>query len=152
MKLISHRGNINGQNPLEENNPQYVDNTLKLYYDVEVDLWLEDHKFYLGHDEPQYHVTMTWLVERKNNLWLHCKNLDSLNSLSNSPINFNYFWHQADDFTLTSKNYIWTYPGKKYKSKSIIVMPELDISLEQFKNILKYDCFGICSDYVGKLK
>ena len=25
----------------------------------------------------------------------------------------NYFWHQTDDFTLTSHGYIWTYPGKK---------------------------------------
>jgi hypothetical protein len=34
------------------------------------------------------------------------------------------FWHQNDDFTLTSKNYIWTYPGQPYTASSVIVMPE----------------------------
>ena len=29
---------------------------------------------------------------------------------------FNYFWHQNDKFTLTSKGYIWTFPGNKYSA------------------------------------
>jgi len=150
MKLISHRGNINGPNLLEENNPEYIDFALKLCYDVEIDLRLENNKFYLGHDEPQYYVPMIWLVERKDNLWIHCKDLDCLNNFSNSPIDFNYFWHQEDDYTLTSKNFIWTYPGKEYKSKSVIVMPEWDnMSYDELKNI---DCYGVCSDYVKMLK
>jgi len=150
MKLISHRGNIDGPNNSQENNPEYVDNALKFFYDVEVDLRLKNDKFYLGHDEPQYYVPMIWLVERKDNLWIHCKDLDCLNNFSNSPIDFNYFWHQEDDYTLTSKNFIWTYPGKKYKSKSVIVMPEWDnMSYDELKNI---DCYGVCSDYVKMLK
>jgi hypothetical protein len=150
MKLISHRGNINGPNPLEENNPEYIDFALKLCYDVEIDLRLENNKFYLGHDESQYYVPMIWLVERKDNLWIHCKDLDCLNNFSNSPIDFNYFWHQEDDYTLTSKNFIWTYPGKEYKSKSVIVMPEWDnMSYDALRNV---ECYGICSDYVGMLK
>ena len=56
---------------------------------------------------------------------------------------------------MTSKKCIWSYPGKKYNSKSIILMPELN--LFEFINcgyiVMKhYDCFGICSDYVGKIK
>jgi hypothetical protein len=23
-----------------------------------------------------------------------------------------YFWHQEDDYTITSKGFIWVYPGK----------------------------------------
>lgn len=151
MKLIAHRGNINGPDPLNENNPEFIDAAIAMGYDVEIDIRLIDHKFYLGHDDPQYHVSMTWLVKKKDNLWIHCKNLESLQSLIGSPVEFNYFWHQTDDFTLTSKKYIWTYPGKKYNYKSVIVMPELNVSLENFSKILKYDCFGICSDYVGRL-
>lgn len=150
MKLISHRGNINGPNLLEENNPEYIDFALKLCYDVEIDLRLENNKFYLGHDEPQYYVPMIWLVERKDNLWIHCKDLDCLNNFSNSPIDFNYFWHQEDDYTLTSKNFIWTYPGKEYKSKSVIVMPEWDNM--SYDSLRDADCYGVCSDYVGMLK
>ncbi len=152
MKLIAHRGNINGPNLSEENNPTYIEYAFKMDYDVEIDLRCEDHKFYLGHDQSQYQVSMSWLVERKDNLWIHCKDLDSLSILSNTPVNFNYFWHQDDDFTLTSQNYIWTYPGKSLTPRSIVVMPECSIYLEQFVDILNYKCFGVCSDYVEKLK
>jgi hypothetical protein len=151
MKLIAHRGNIEGPDTLKENHPNFIDAAMAIGFDVEIDIRLIDRKFYLGHDDPQYHVPMTWLVERKDNLWIHCKNLESLQNLISSPVDFNCFWHQTDDFTLTSKKYIWTYPGKKYNYKSVIVMPELNVSLENFSEILKYDCFGICSDYVGRL-
>lgn len=151
MKLIAHRGNVNGPVLSDENNPEYVDSAIKLGYDVEIDLRLEEHKFYLGHDEPQYYVPMTWLVSNQNNLWIHCKDLNSLNCLSNSPINFNYFWHQEDDFTLTSQNYIWTYPGKQYSLRSVVVLPENNIPLSEFKNLKDFDCYGICSDYVGEI-
>jgi hypothetical protein len=151
MKLIAHRGNIDGPNPIQENNPEYIDFTLEIGYDVELDLRCENHKFYLGHDKSQYQVPMTWLVKRKDNIWIHCKDFKSLDVLSNSPVDFNYFWHQEDDFTLTSKNYIWTYPGKEYISKSIIVMPEWKIPVDTISKISHQECFGICSDYVKKI-
>ena len=152
MKLISHRGNTDGPNPLEENRPEYIDLALKMGYDVEIDLRLDGHEFYLGHDEGQYCVPMLWLVERKDNLWIHCKDLNSLSNLSNSLVNFNYFWHQNDDFTLTSKKYIWTYPGKQFSLNSIIVVPESNTPLENLIDILDYDCFGVCSDYLNYVK
>lgn len=33
----------------------------------------------------------------------------------------NCFWHQEDDYALTSSGYIWTYPDKLLTDKSIIV-------------------------------
>ena len=42
---------------------------------------------------------------------------------------------------MTSKGYIWAYPGKQPIKESIAVLPEL------YKdNISK--CIGICSDYI----
>lgn len=152
MKLIAHRGNISGPNSDEENNPSYIDTALKMSYDVEIDLRYEDQKFYLGHDQAQYKVSQIWLIERKNNLWIHCKDLNSLSALSETEIDFNYFWHQNDDFTLTSKNYIWTYPGKQFSLNSIIVVPESNTPLENLIDILDYDCFGVCSDYLNYVK
>lgn len=152
MKLIAHRGNISGPNSVEENNPSYIDTALKMSYDVEIDLRYEDQKFYLGHDQAQYEVSEVWLIERKNNLWIHCKDLNSLSALSETEIDFNYFWHQNDDFTLTSKNYIWTYPGKSFSLKSVIVMPEWNTPLEDLIDILDYECFGVCSDYLNYVK
>ncbi len=152
MKLIAHRGNINGPNPLEENRPEYIDFAIQLGYNVEIDVRCEDHQFHLGHDESQYYVSMTWLVKRKDKLWIHCKDLKSLDILSSSPVDFHYFWHQNDDFTLTSKKYIWTYPNKHYTLNSIVVMPEWNTDLDQFSNIVNYKCFGICSDYIKKIQ
>jgi hypothetical protein len=153
MKLIAHRGNIDGPNPSKENSPEYIDFAIQLGYNVEIDVRCEDNQFYLGHNDPQYYVPMTWLVKRKDNLWIHCKDLKSLDVFSNSPVDFNYFWHQEDDFTLTSKNYIWTYPGKPYTYKSIIVMPELFVSdIDRLTDLKVYNCFAICSDYIGRIK
>jgi len=151
MKLIAHRGNLNGPNPTRENSIDYIQEAISEGFDVEIDLRYKDQRFYLGHDEPQYHVPMTWLVKWKDNLWIHCKELESLDKISNSPIDFNYFWHQEDDFTLTSKKYIWTYPGKSYTSNSVIVMPEINLDINSFNKLRTYECFGVCSDYLNKI-
>jgi hypothetical protein len=141
MILISHRGNINGRVASMENTPEYIDNAIRLNYDVEIDIWYIDGKIYLGHDEPQYEINYDWLNNRLDKLWIHCKNVDSLCWIKNT--NLHYFWHESDTVTLTSKNYIWAFPGKQPINDSISVMPEInndDIS----------KCIGICSDYVSK--
>jgi len=160
MKLIAHRGNISGPNPLRENSLDYIDEAIDLGYDVEIDIrhFEEEQRLYLGHDEGQYEVSMSWLNKRKDKLWIHCKNLNSLRLFSDSPIDFNYFWHQTDDFTLTSTGYIWTYPGKPHTSRSIVVMPETSDVLkfygnDNIVNIEDYSpSYAICSDYVEKIK
>ena len=58
---------------------------------------------------------------------------------------YNYFWHQEDTVTLTSRGHIWVYPGKQPIKNSIAVMPEL------FNDDTQY-CLGICSDYIEKYK
>jgi glycerophosphoryl diester phosphodiesterase len=153
MKLIAHRGNIDGPNPLEENRPEYIDAAIEAGFDVEVDVQYDalDKKLYLGHDGPQYQVDWSWFGRRMNNLWIHCKNLEALYEFSISTSAYDYFWHQEDDFALTSKNYIWTYPGRSHTSSSIIVMPETIIGGD-IRSLKIYNCFGICSDYVGQLK
>ena len=149
MRLIAHRGNVNGPDPSVENSLEYIDTAINLGYDVEIDLRCESNDFYLGHDESQYHVFMEWLVERKNNLWIHCKDFASLEFLSKCDTDFNYFWHDTDDHTLTSNGFIWSYPGQPHSSNSIVVLPE---NTETFKfSASEYDCYGICSDYVGRM-
>ena len=142
MILISHRGNINGKNQTLENHPDYIDLSLASGFDVEVDLWYESEIFYLGHDLPQFEVDVDWISDRKTKLWLHCKNIDALFKLKQLNSEFNYFWHQNDDVTITSKGYFWTYPGKKLTPNSIAVLPEI-INFDNLKT-----ANGICSDYV----
>ena len=141
MILISNRGNINGPIPESENNPKYIDNTICLGYEVEIDMWWVNNKIYLGHDKPQYEVSDEWLSKRIHKLWIHCKNTELLNWIKNTS--FHYFWHENDTITLTSKNYIWVYPGKQPIIGSIAVMPEL-------YNDDTTQCVGICSDYIQK--
>tara|TARA_B110000037_G_scaffold25201_1_gene29507 strand:- start:133 stop:576 length:444 start_codon:yes stop_codon:yes gene_type:complete len=141
MKFISHRGNLFGPKPKMENKPDYVRNALRLNFDVEIDVFFKDKKFYLGHDKPLYEVKKKFLENKK--IWCHAKTLETLSELKR--INCHYFWHQQDDVTLTSKGYLWTYPGKKLFSKSICVLPEI-------KPYKKYNCYGVCSDYIIRYK
>lgn len=141
MILISHRGNINGRSELYENSPNYIDSAIKKGYDVEVDIWLSNGNFYLGHDNPQYEIYLDWLSERKDNLWIHCKNIESIEKFNILNEKYNYFWHQEDTVTLTSKNFIWAYPGNQPIKNSISVLPELF-------NDNTSECIGICSDYI----
>jgi len=149
MKIIAHRGNIDGPNPLTENQPETIDKAIELGFDVEIDIRYDmiDGQFYLGHDYPQYVVTPYWLAQRMDHLWIHCKNIDALYHFVTKTGGYNYFWHQTDNYTLTSKNYIWTYPGQSYTSSSIIVMPELAIKQDDFNNLIVYNCYGVCTDY-----
>jgi hypothetical protein len=148
MRYISHRGNINGKIESVENHPNYIYDTIVNGYDVEIDVWYVDGKLWLGHDEPQYEIELDWLVKQSPFLWIHCKNTEALSYFSQYNIGnntFNFFWHEEDTATLTSKGYIWAYPGKQPIEGSIAVMPEIHND-----NISK--CWGICSDYVKKYK
>lgn len=46
MKIISHRGNLNGPSPKTENTPEQIDFALKKGFDVEIDLWKINDKFF----------------------------------------------------------------------------------------------------------
>ena len=151
MKLIAHRANIDGPNPDTENDPKKIQECIEDGYDVEIDVRYDPktERLWLGHDEPQYPVTWWWLAGRAEYLWIHCKDITTLHVFSNETSGYNYFWHQNDDFTLTSKRHIRTYPGKQYTNRSIIVMPEWN-NLE-WDVLRATNCYGICSDYIEKL-
>ena len=144
--LIAHRGNIFGPSKDNENRPENILEALNHGFDCEVDLRLDEKSddFFLGHDHKQFQISVDWLVQNKENLWIHCKDFLALNKLTVLDLDLNYFWHENDKFTLTSKGYIWTYPKNLTSKNSIIV------SLEEPKPNM--ECYGICSDYVGKYK
>jgi len=109
--LISHRGNIDGKKPHLENNPNYINEALRLGYDVEIDVWLINNKWYLGHDNPTYKIKYNFLFDSR--FWLHAKNGEVFDKLlKDKNYDFNVFWHTNEDWVLTSKGYIWTYPNK----------------------------------------
>jgi len=144
MKLIAHRGLISGPDSNLENLPDQITKALTAGYDCEIDVRYINSKWMLGHDTPDYEVSFEFLKQSK--LWIHAKNLTALYELGKTTLV--YFWHQGDDFTLTSNGYIWTYPGKDLTDKSIMVMPEW--SDLNFKN-LDTNCYAICSDFVKNI-
>ena len=143
--VISHRGNLDGPNPKEENHPEYITFAIKSGYHAEIDVRYLNGKFYLGHDNPNYEVHKSFFTSKENwsKLWVHCKNIDALYHLADEC---NCFYHDKDDCVLTSGGYIWTYPNKSniLTSISVAVLPELipdwDLS----------NCHGVCTDYALK--
>lgn len=145
MKLICHRANFDSVDLENENNPNKIAYCLNLGYDVEIDVWKIKEKFYLGHDEPKFEINLQYL--NNNKFWCHAKNLEALYDMLKIK-NINCFWHQNDDFTITSKGFIWAFPGKKLTNNSIAVLPEK--SQYALKNL--HGCYGVCSDNVVKYK
>ena len=141
MILISHRGNIDGRLESYENEPTYTDSAIKKGYDVEIDVWYVDNTLYLGHDRPQYGINFKWIQDRVDRLWVHCKNVEAVLYFKECENSINYFWHQEDTLTLTSRNDIWVYPGRQPIKGSIAVMPEI-----HNEQILQ--CKGVCSDKI----
>jgi len=138
MKIISHRGNLFGSSKERENNFSAIKECFIFDFDVEVDVWYYKNNYYLGHDKPTTCITKEFLLNEK--LWCHAKNLDALKQMLEDKIHC--FWHQNDDYTLTSRGYIWTYPGKEVSKNSVIVSNEK----------IKQPCFGVCTDYPIKFK
>lgn len=146
--IIAHRGNIDGPNPLCENTVSHIEKALSKGFDVEIDLWgvndVGNLQLYLGHDEPSHNVNNDWLQKHKQRLWCHAKNLCALEWLCKND--FHCFFHDKDDYTLTSKNIIWAYPTSLITQNTIYVMPEKNKDI----STLEIECLGVCTDYANK--
>jgi len=105
MILIAHRGNINGPVPELENHPEYILRAIREGFDVEMDVWYKNNNWYLGHDLAQCKIDFEFLEQ--SGLWIHCKNYEALQELS--QLDLNVFYHTDEDYVLTSQNYIWAY-------------------------------------------
>jgi hypothetical protein len=140
--IIAHRGNTTGPNPAMENHPDYIQLALDKGYEVEIDVWVINTKVYLGHDVPQYQITLEYLFNPR--FWCHAKNFEALSLMIKHKDKIHCFSHESDDHILTSKGIIWAYPGRPIDENTICVMPErCNHNADQLKN-----CLGICSDFV----
>jgi hypothetical protein len=105
MIKIAHRGNYCGKDPSRENSPDYINDALSKGYYVEIDVWNINDEWVLGHDEPIYKIDVSFL--KNVNVVCHAKNFNALRAMVDDS-EIHCFWHQGDDCTLTSKNWIWT--------------------------------------------
>ncbi len=148
MILISHRGNRKGPKPDLENDPIYINDTIFYHgFNCEIDLWVIEKELFLGHDKPKYKVKMQEINKRKSNLYIHAKNMESVKWLIANG-NFNFFFHDKDECTLTNNGEVWCYPSKNPIKFGINLMPEWNnLTKENLKG-----CYGVCSDYIERFK
>jgi hypothetical protein len=143
MRYIAHRGNLIGPYPELENRPDYILNAIDCGFDCECDVWWHEGGWWLGHDSPLYKITDPDFLE-SDGLWIHAKNSEALTRIQQEYPEANYFWHETDDYTLTSKGYIWAYPGSRLTKETVCVMPEnADYTKDE-----KFKAWAICSDYI----
>ena len=141
MRVICHRGNIDGPNPLLENDPSHIRRALNLGFDVEVDVWSINGNYILGHDSPTHFVKALFL--RGERLWCHAKNKDALERMIRDD-KIHCFWHEEDDYTITSNGHVWVFPGKPLFKGAICVKPEQGVD----GNL--GECYAVCTDYPQK--
>jgi hypothetical protein len=143
--VISHRGNQEGPG-VNENDPFQLVATISNGIEVEVDVWVVNGEFFLGHDNPERDVPSSFIKDLAPYAWYHCKNIAALETFNTDFSDLRYFWHEEDRYTLTSNGYIWTYPGQEVTPKSIVV--DLDLSnLDSYKGV----AYAVCTDYPRKL-
>jgi hypothetical protein len=141
MKIISHRGNTNGPEKFFENSPEYIQKALDMGFDVEIDLRIKNGTPHLGHDAADHPVSVEWLRERRNNLWIHVKERKALEWIVRSDLVF--FCHESDPYVLISNGYIWAHDLTLMNSKFIIPL----LSKESLIGFDKSGFYGVCSDF-----
>lgn len=76
MRIISHRGNVDG--PGSQCELVNVESAFAAGFDVEVDVRLLNNTLYVGHDAPIYPLPDAWfqpnLIDR---IWFHAKDIDA---------------------------------------------------------------------------
>jgi len=141
--FISHRGNLEGPNPAWENSTGYIDRAISKGYDVEIDLRSRGNSLWLGHDFPEYKISMDWLKDRKENLWIHVKDYGALVAIVDSKLR--YFCHEKDTYTLTSNGYVWSHDlTNKMNDRCIVPL----LSSKQVASYNQRDFYAVCSDYI----
>jgi hypothetical protein len=154
MIYIAHRALFNGWDEKWENHPDQIRMARANGFDCEVDLRLIDGKWFLGHDEPTHEVTDDFI--HQPGLWIHCKNREALFEMAKgSPLlsirQPNFFWHDTDEYTVTSHGHLWTYPGKIVDARmGIVNQPEWTKGWKKDMSDIKGA--GVCSKFVSEIR
>ena len=129
MRIISHRGTLDGAIRQRENTTAYILEALARGFDVEIDVWLTDGVLRLGHDGPEELLDLESFDRYASRLWVHCKNVAALHYFCDLEYpEYNFFGHSNDSFVVTSQKYVFSIPTREppmtITSRSVLVMPE----------------------------
>lgn len=140
--IISHRGNQTGRQESEENSPNYIREALRSGFYCEVDFWVQGSALKLGHDKGQFLIDAFWISDFTNHLIFHCKNEEAIDFCDRN--NLHWFYHKNDEYTITSKGWVWGYPGSKPVTSKFVIL-DLDDHLTGNFGISK-NVYAVCTD------
>lgn len=147
---ICHRGNIVGPYKKLENNFGVLIQREIQGREVEVDVWYRENALWLGHDKPEYKITLEWLAN-SHRRWIHAKDGKTFEYLlqenGKRALDLHIFYHTLEDYALTNKGVVLCYPGKPLLEGSCCMMPEQ----APYTEAEKQKCFAICSDIMRKI-
>lgn len=157
MKIISHRGLLNGPDKDKENTIEAINECITHGMYAEIDIRYDNliNVWGLGHDriETEINDIQSFFKNYGKYCILHAKTITTFAELINNYLSYDleFFAHDIDMCALTYNRFIWHYPGILPLSKtSIAVLPELgSISYqEHIKLLAKSELIaGICTKY-----
>jgi hypothetical protein len=142
MRKISHRGNLAGPSD-KENVPVHIESVIRQGYDCEIDVHFTGRgSWYLGHDGPEYSISLAWLYSMAPYLWIHAKTPGTFHELHRHRNVLNYFWHDTDVLAMTSLGYSWTCNASALSHNTVYMCA--DTSWQE----LEITPFKLCTDYI----
>ncbi len=153
MKIIAHRGLLEGPDDSLQNDPIQILKALDNGFDAEIDVWFDKGRWYLGHDGMDHEIPPSFLTDAR--LWIHCKNIAAFYNLKRLGTKVNFFYHESDKIVFTSMGDVWTYFGipETMDTQAICVMPEVSYDWEEISNMVRSGRWaGMCSDWPIRIK
>lgn len=145
MRWIAHRGNTEGPIPERENTPDYLVKALERGYDIEVDVWMGPCGLLCGHERDGA-VSVSTDFLRRQNAWVHCKDVASFMCLSRYP-DVNCFMQDAEPAVLTSRGFVWLHSSYDGIPDGRCVLTQLNH--QGFP--AQFQPYAVCTDWVGTL-
>jgi len=151
MRVISHRGNVFG--PGSQCERKNIERAYELGYDVELDVWIVNEQFYVGHDEPLYELPLEWIDSAMaDRTWFHAKNIFAYNALKGLGVRT--FMH-ADESWAPIGALQWHHP----RLNDSITFKENDVVLDvnghariDIERVRKTPPYAICTDWADDWK
>lgn len=131
-----------------ENHPDYIKKALDAGFNVEVDVQsIRNGEALIGHGGPSYTTNLDMICDDR--VWCHAKTLSALEDLLH--IGAHCFWHQDDDYTITSKGVIWTARDECGGNIVRVTKKASDVGEVMTDNGLLFNhLYGVCCDYVNQ--
>jgi hypothetical protein len=144
VRLIAHRGNLNGPIPERENHPDYLVEALNCGVEVEVDVWVTDGKIFFG--EHEVGETFVYLISK--DAWFNCKNPEAVEYFKtrNDGENYKYFYETDGGKIVSSTGHEWVEAPldlEEEQSSEVIVL-----DLSEGHDYKYGEVFAVCTDFV----